>query len=303
MKKSTIWFITIIMAVTFASLIYVQFLYMNNMVRMRDDQFEESVRRSLYAVSSMLEQEETRHFLEENLAQVDNCQRYKVTPSTEGVSMSFTTPSGRRGNLTIEDAPDKLPGSSPVPSSLTPKAGGNLEQRSRTLQETLRGRYLYQRGLIDEVILNIIARSSNRPIAQRADSLMVRNFLRFELENNGLKIPFEFAVANRNGALIYHTAGFPSGVSRQEERKEVYTQPLFPNDPINKINYLEVYFPTKADYLFSSIRFMIPSFAFTFILLLIFIYAIMVAFRQKKVNEMKNVPRNYRLRTASAAPL
>ena len=288
MKKSTIWFITIIMAVTFAGLIYVQFLYMNNMVRMRDDQFEESVRRSLYAVSSMLEQEETRHFLEENLAQVDNCQRYKVTPSTEGVSMSFTTPSGRRGNLTIEDAPDKLPGSSPVPSSLTPKAGGNLEQRSRTLQETLRGRYLYQRGLIDEVILNIIARSSNRPIAQRADSLMVRNFLRFELENNGLKIPFEFAVANRNGALIYHTAGFPSGVSRQEERKEVYTQPLFPNDPINKINYLEVYFPTKADYLFSSIRFMIPSFAFKFILLLIFIYAIMVAFRQKKVNEMKN---------------
>lgn len=288
MKKSTIWFITIIMAVTFAGLIYVQFLYMNNMVRMRDDQFEESVRRSLYAVSSMLEQEETRHFLEENLAQVDNCQRYKVTPSTEGVSMSFTTPSGRRGNLTIEDALDKLPGSSPVPSSLTPKAGGNLEQRSRTLQETLRGRYLYQRGLIDEVILNIIARSSNRPIAQRADSLMVRNFLRFELENNGLKIPFEFAVANRNGALIYHTAGFPSGVSRQEERKEVYTQPLFPNDPINKINYLEVYFPTKADYLFSSIRFMMPSFAFTFILLLIFIYAIMVAFRQKKVNEMKN---------------
>ena len=56
MKKSTIWFITIIMAVTFAGLIYVQFLYMNNMVRMRDDQFEESVRRSLYAVSSMLEQ-------------------------------------------------------------------------------------------------------------------------------------------------------------------------------------------------------------------------------------------------------
>ena len=288
MKKSTIWFITIIMAVTFAGLIYVQFLYMNNMVRMRDDQFEESVRRSLYAVSSMLEQEETRHFLEENLAQVDNCQRYKVTPSTEGVSMSFTTPSGRRGNLTIEDAPDKLPGSSPVPSSLTPKAGGNLEQRSRTLQETLRGRYLYQRGLIDEVILNIIARSSNRPIAQRADSLMVRNFLRFELENNGLKIPFEFAVANRNGALNYHSAGSPSGVSLKEEGKEGYTQPLFPNDPINKINYLEVYFPTKADYLFSSIRFMIPSFAFTFILLLIFIYAIMVAFRQKKVNEMKN---------------
>ncbi len=55
MKKSTIWAITIIMALTFAGLLYVQVMYMKNMIRMRDDQFAEGVKRSLYAVSTSRE--------------------------------------------------------------------------------------------------------------------------------------------------------------------------------------------------------------------------------------------------------
>lgn len=280
------------MALTFAGLIYVQFVYMNNMVRMRDDQFQESVRRSLYAVSSMLEQEETRHFLEENMAQVEDYKPYKINPSTEGVTMKFKTQSGLSGNLKIEGNPDQFVNEKNngrnKPGATRFSGGSSATTDSKALQENLRGRYLYQKGLVDEVILNIISRSSNRPIWERADSVMVRNFLRFELDNNGLRIPFEFAVTNRNGAIIYRTSGFPEINSRQiRPASDIYEQPLFPNDPINKINYLNVYFPTKKDYIFDSIKFMIPSFAFTLILLLIFIYAIMVAFRQKKVNEMK----------------
>lgn len=41
MKKSTIWFLTIIMALTFIGLLYIQIMYMNNMKKMRDDQFAE----------------------------------------------------------------------------------------------------------------------------------------------------------------------------------------------------------------------------------------------------------------------
>ena len=59
------------MALTFAGLLYVQIMYMRNMVRMRDDQFAEGVKRSLYAVSTELEQEETKHFLEEDVAQIE----------------------------------------------------------------------------------------------------------------------------------------------------------------------------------------------------------------------------------------
>ena len=57
MKKSTIWLLTIVMAATILGLLSVQIMYMEDMVRMRNEQFSETVKRSLYAVSDALEQD------------------------------------------------------------------------------------------------------------------------------------------------------------------------------------------------------------------------------------------------------
>ncbi len=72
MKKSTIWFLTIIMALTFMGLLYVEIMYMKNMVRMRYEQFADGVKRSLYMVSSRLEQDEARFFLEEGVDHIES---------------------------------------------------------------------------------------------------------------------------------------------------------------------------------------------------------------------------------------
>jgi signal transduction histidine kinase len=271
------------MALTFMGLLYVQIMYMGNMIRMRDDQFAEGVKRSLYAVSTMLEQDETKHFLEEDVEQIESSSIYPQyssqtgTTGIGGIKYSFTTSSGVAGDLIVAGNADQIRD--------IQSGRGRIFDKTRSMQEVLRGQYLYQKGLIDEVILNIISRSSSRPISERADSSVVRGYLRAELDNNGLKLPFDFAVVNRSGGLVYRTAGFNMS---QMNSDNMFTQTLFPNDPVNKINYLKVYFPDKHDYIFSSIRFMIPSFAFTFILLVIFLYTIIVAFRQKKLNEMKN---------------
>lgn len=63
MKKSTIWLLAAIMALTFIGLLYMQISYMENMVRMRNEQFSEAVKRSLYDVSTTLEQDETKRYL------------------------------------------------------------------------------------------------------------------------------------------------------------------------------------------------------------------------------------------------
>ena len=280
MKKKTIWILTIIMALTFCGLLYIQIMYMKNMIRMRDDQFAEGVRRSLYAVTSTLEQDETRHFLEEDAAAIEQSVYGSLDTgsknSTSGsMKYSFTTPDGLHGDLTIHG---DLRGRS---SSISPTASG----RYRSLQETIKGQYLYQKGLLNEVILNILSQSSNRPIAERADSATVARYLAGEFENNGLNLPFEFAVVNRAGRAIYHTAGFNSS---DAGRNNMFVQTLFPNDPANKVYYIKVYFPTKKDYIMSSVKFMIPSFVFTFILLVVFLYTIIIAFRQKRLTEMKN---------------
>ena len=67
MKKSTIWLLVLIMALTFIGLLYLQISYMENMVKMRNEQFSEAVKRSLYGVSSSIEQDETKRYLAEDI--------------------------------------------------------------------------------------------------------------------------------------------------------------------------------------------------------------------------------------------
>ena len=267
MKKSTIWFLTIIMALTFVGLLYVQIMYMSNMKKMRDDQFAEGVKRSLYAVSTRLEQDETKYYLEEDLASLhSDLYPHVNSDGSVGINNSFTTSEGINYDLSLKMKVDR-------------------RTASPSMRELMRGKYLYQKGLLDEVILSIINQSSDRPIAERADSAEVSRYLRSELDNNGLALPFEFAVVNRVGAYVYKSAGFSPSV---KDGSSMFVQNLFPNDPKHKMYYLKVYFPTKNDYIFDSIRFMIPSFIFTFILLVTFVCTIILAFRQKKLTEMKN---------------
>ena len=67
MKKSLIWLLTIVMAITFGALLYFQIMYLENMVKMREEQFTEGVMRSLNSTSEFLERQETIHFLEEDV--------------------------------------------------------------------------------------------------------------------------------------------------------------------------------------------------------------------------------------------
>ena len=277
MKKSTIWILTIVMAFSFIGLLYVQIMYMENIVKMRNEQFSEIVKRSLYGVSTSLEQDETKHFLEEDYNEADNGFYNHSSSGKNEFEYSITSPDGT-SDYKIQGNWETI--------KVEPKNETNLEDindRYKSMQETLKGQYLYQKGLLNEVILNILSKSSNRPISERADSAVVNEYLKDELSNNGLNLDFEFAVVDRSGNDIYKTSGFYT-----DETTAVYSQVLFPNDPVNKMTYLKVFFPKKSDYIFSSIRFMIPSFAFTFILLVVFLFTIIIAFRQKKLSEMKN---------------
>ena len=282
MKKSTIWFLTVIMALTIMGLLYMQIIYMSNMVKMRNDQFTEGVRRSLSTVTYTLEKNEARHYLDVDAESFESSVNPRIQPTgqggadVQGLRYSFTTAEGVRGDLTLRGDITGLPRvSSPV----------NGTESFRSVQENLHGQYLYHKDILDEVIMSIISQASNRPITERADSATVSAYLRSELANNGLDLPFEFAVVNRVGKIQYKTPGYNVGSSGQDN---MYVQMLFPNDSQNKMNYIKVYFPTKNEYIFSSVKFMITSFAFTIILLVVFLYTIIVAFRQKKLTEMKN---------------
>ena len=59
------------MAIALLGLLAMQIVYMEKMISMRNSQFSEIVMRSLYSVSTMLEQNETKFFLDKDLAEAE----------------------------------------------------------------------------------------------------------------------------------------------------------------------------------------------------------------------------------------
>ncbi len=282
MKKSTIWLLAVIMALTFIGLLYIQIVYMGNMIKMRDEQFTEAVKRSLYAVSNSLELDETQRYLDEYLEEVaeneedEYAQSYNRSNITTQTQISIVSSDGV---LSVREQTSTI-----IPPAVSKqKSKNSLINTYRTMQEARKGQYLYQKGLLNDVILNMLNKASLRPALERIDVNKLQNYLASEFESNGLNLPFQFAICNKDDKILYSTKQYDPRIEGN-----LFSQALFPNDPQNRINYLKVYFPTKRDYISSSIKFMIPSFAFTFILLVTFIFTIVKVFRQKKLTEMKN---------------
>ena len=66
MKKSTIWVIAALVGFTFATLLFLQAKYFEEVIAMRREQFNESVTRSLYQAARILEMSEMRKSVEES---------------------------------------------------------------------------------------------------------------------------------------------------------------------------------------------------------------------------------------------
>ena len=71
MKKSTIWILGIVMGLSFLSLLYLQISYIEKMAKMRNEQFDESVKRALMAASKDVESEEVERWLREDISEAE----------------------------------------------------------------------------------------------------------------------------------------------------------------------------------------------------------------------------------------
>lgn len=247
---------------------------------MREAQFSETVLRCMSATSAFLERKETLHFLQEDVDIIEKSLIDDYTDTDNGETFSYSV-KGHDGTITNYTlAAEKEKPTNGNSNLIFPSPTNNVANRYKNMQEVIRSQYLYQKGLLDEVILAILRDSGKRPVFQRADSTIIRNHLSSEFANNGLTLPFEFAVTTTQDAIIYASPRYDENIGKGK-----YSQTLFPNtDSKLKLN---VEFPNQKNYIFSSVRFIIPTLAFTLILLVVFLYTIILAFRQKKITEMK----------------
>lgn len=288
MKKSTIWLLAAVMAITFFGLLYLQISYFRVSLKMRKDQFDEAVSRSLYQVSKDLELDLTKKYLGQESISYQKKGDYRdplggEKTITHSQNIRFTDPNGDpiiNMEYKISQTTDiKLPKSNHIH-----RQGSNaVAQASFNMQELLKQRYEYQRQLLDNVVYTMLQTSSNLPINEKVNFKTLNDNIKIQLRYNGIDLPFQFEIVDKNDKAIYKQESYI-----EPDKSALYTQVLYPNDPIDKLNYLRVSFPTKHEYLLSEISFMVPAFIFTLILLITFIISIYLIFRQKRLSEMKS---------------
>ena len=292
MKKKTIWTIAVIMGFSFLALLFLQLSYIQEMVNMKKEQFDESVNRALYQASRNLELNETLRYLEKDVNETERKASKKDSVGTRSGQLDGTIQHSHQYSVVGKDGTVyssfelKTIATNPAnkPKAMILRSDKNsLNETQKSLQEIVKNRYVYQKALLDEVVYSILYSASDKPLKERINFKQLDQDLKAEMMNNGINIPYHFTVTTQDGREVYRCPDYTD-----EGEEYSYSQVLFRNDPQSKMGVVKVHFPDMNSYIFSSVRFMIPSIIFTFVLLFTFVFTIVVIFRSKRYSEIKN---------------
>ncbi len=304
MSKKLIWILAGFMGVVMLGLIFVQAYWINNAVNIKEKQFEQLVMRSLSNIGHEVESIEAHldiydfispglksdSFTGHNGYNFQYGSTQKFWHSENGSSLRIDEVFRFHGNRRNEELTMELQMDQ---DSLKVNVSPGLEKDNIQLNrpnevielpdpDLLEKKVKSKQELIDQVISNIF--SPSLKIEERILPETLKELIDRELENQGIDIPYEFAVYRPDGNVAFTSGGYDP-----EKKYIAFTSRLFPNDFYGISNYLRVYFPDQRTFVLRSVGFMgLTSVIMTTIIIAIFIFTIWIIFRQKKLSEIKN---------------
>ena len=215
MKKSTIWILGVVMGLSFISLLYLQISYIEEMVKMRNEQFDESVKRALMAASKDVESAEVDRWLREDISEAEK-KAWEQSSQGKGVvqtqRFTVTSPDGTRYSaIELKTFTNEA---SELPRAMISRKHGTktIPQTSRSLADAIKNRYLYQRALLDEVAYAVKKLDTNdffvEPeiwdlLKEVQDDISAKGALILPEIHEHYSMPFKIA---RHGYFIYDFA-------------------------------------------------------------------------------------------------
>lgn len=295
MSRKTLISLIVLLVFVLSGLILVQTKMIKTASDIREEQFNQIVRNVLYDVSALLDQNEQN--IARNSARLNRLPgaalsgKFNIFPNNSksgGGTLSISSQYSDNGVYSEYREEIQLS----IPDTSISQLSGEQMQQGILLgieslveyrnQEQRRRRYLN-----DVNWYNYKVFLEERPIRERIDSIFLNDVLAIAFNESGIELDYKYAVKNSNlgkDKMILGNADYEPG------RRKLYSQPLFQKD-LNgaKPNYLYVYFPKRTGYLLRETGFtIIPTVILTAFLIAIFVYTIMVIFRQKKLSMIKN---------------
>ncbi|MDR2953594.1 MAG: HAMP domain-containing histidine kinase [Prevotella sp.] len=298
MKKSTIWILAGVMAFAFFCLLYLQINFFRASVTLREERLDDIVNRSLKDISRDFELAQADQYLD---AFIEDQNKKAGVYGTRNQDQEVTIRQQEKVKIRIEDDKFDIEHSSIISTESSsqnqifqlPSSRGKtntISKKMYDMQEEQKKRFAAELENLIKVAKQITNTASHKPIEERVNFKELGPKIKEQVwyNGNGLELPFEYEVVDKNNKTIYPQGGLSEKCKEMAKRREYYSQALFPSDPDDKAMYLKVYFPTKVQYLMSELNAMYPAIGFTFILLVTFIITIYIIFRQKRLSEMKN---------------
>ena len=288
MKRSTITIISLVIGLSFFGLLFLQGRIISSMVKMRKEQFDETVLRALDQTSRDMERNETFKYLEEVARRTGydaSGMQVDATRPLPGTSLllpdsNALSPFGLTKMPTKKSA---APTSAQHAQALQLQPTASLDVANQRFQDFVKNSYLYQKGVLEEVIYTILYNASDKDFRERIDFKLLDRNLRTELESAGINLPYHFSVYDAEGQEVFRCADYTD-----EGADNSYTQTLFRNDPSQKMGVLRVHFPDMRSYIMGVASKMLPVLVFTILLFLTFTFTVWLIVRQKRETEMKN---------------
>ena len=270
MKRSYIWLICLVVCIAFVALLYLQGSYAKAMVRMRQEQFDENVLRSLDQASRELEKAETFRYLQKVLNQHEagsgtaRANKFRIADHM----LTLDTLSSGMGGMSL--------------GSLTVSKYNKVAETISNLQKQAREALIYEQGVLDEVIYAVMYQASEQRFQDRLNPAVLDVYLRNALQANGINLPFHFIVYTSDGREVYRCEDYT-----EEGSDPSYQQALFRSDPMGQMGTVVIHFPDQKQFIRGVAGYVAPAMGFTIILLITSLITIYLVVRQKRISEMK----------------
>jgi two-component system, OmpR family, phosphate regulon sensor histidine kinase PhoR len=146
-------------------------------------------------------------------------------------------------------------------------------------------------GIQSNVIENLAKeyQKSDEPLAKRLSLFWIDSLIRFELQNKGILLSYNYEVRTFNSdSLIFSSVSYEDGKKAGFIAANTYQVPIFSKEVINDPGKIRISFPQKNSLILAKMTAtMATSGGLLLILIVCFGYTIFSILKQKKVSEMK----------------
>lgn len=283
MKTATIRWMIGLMSVALIGLIAFQLYWISAVISANEERFRKDVMTSLAQVAEKLEKQEALYSLHSQL-QIQALPGMDLQWFLDGENGEFVFDTAFSGDDFDFSFEIQGQGSQQMKVEIgtpphSPKLNSPVEELSEQVARVNRKSKMVFQVLEDMMI-------PGRPVMSRFNPEQLDSMLRSEFQENGIDIPFDYAVKTglQNRLLL-----FSKQTPDQELAQSEFRASLFPNDLFGSQDWLIVSFPDKEAFLLRKIWLTMASSGLLILVIVgSFGYSIHTIVRQKKLSEMKN---------------